>query len=215
MSFYFFRLQPSNSNLDLFSLQQSDLTAPLIVRDSVPSRSYGIVADITVTDTKSLEWTLLFQCLSNPLWFPIACLCCLPVLTFALLMRESLRQGKSKQKPVLLPTSDPAVDNGRYLGWFDRYKHMKSTHRLLLSLFVTYYSIFMYDLVSFGKNLGDGSEETEIDTYSFTHSVSKQEGGLEVIYVFRHWTGPLAAVIRNVLVAVSWRIDSKYKVLNI
>ena len=56
-----------------------------------PPRSPGIqsvIPSITGSNLLLGAWATCLQCLLNPLWFPIACSCLLPVLAFLVLTRD-------------------------------------------------------------------------------------------------------------------------------
>ena len=226
ISFLPFRLTPSSSN-----------------HESSTSSSFGIVSHLpSGGDSSSLSsfpacllrpWLLLFEVLSNPLWFPLACLGLLPLVTFLILRREAEQndstgddgdadvpeddEEEEEEKDVkakALSASSPAPAQSP-----------SSSKSLLAAVFLLYYGVFVYDLVSYGKIMdgdsgdgGSGAGGTPPDL-EFTHTEVRGGGGgggdsgdsgdsgryLICVYVFGHWTRSAAAVARNLVVAAATR----------
>ncbi len=69
-------------------------------------------------------------------------------------------------------------------------------------LLVLYYLVFVYDLLSL---------DAAVDRCSFTHVQRKSDGQMLVCYVFHYWTRPAATVTRNIIIAITWRLNAKRK----
>ena len=116
---------------------------------------------------------MLIQALSHPLWFPLLCLAFTPILAFLLIGWEVTGQNIN-----------------------DRFTNTKPIG-ILLSI---YFLLFFYDLLQFAS-------KTDRTKLFFTHTNSVEilnpSGNstkeLYLIYVFHHWSRPLAACIRNLL----------------
>ena len=79
---------------------------------------------------------------------------------------------------------------------------LQPNFRLLIGILLIYYAIFIYDLLSVGN--------LESDTFAYSHATRRSEGdesSLELVYVCRHWTRALGAVLRNVVVALCWHLE--------
>ena len=177
---------------------------------SVPAGALGITATIPAVGGIISAWRIYFECLSNPLWFPLACLCLLPLLAFFLLKKETIiTTEKRGDKEKLMEEAGIFHDRRREAGL---------KRRLIGGIFVLYYALFVYDLFMFGKSLDglSGEEEEGGESLTFTHSsLSPSEGTLRLVYAFRHWTRPLAAVLRAAVVAGCWRIEDRLRVVNV
>ena len=88
------------------------------------------------------------------------------------------------------------------MGTFQETYLLQPNIRLLAGILLIYYAIFIYDLLSVG--------DLESDSFAYSHAARRSEGddsGLELVYVCRHWTRALGAVLRNVWVALCWRLE--------
>lgn len=193
------------------------------MEDRLPSPSFGITSSLA-SERGSLCRFLsrLFQCASNPLWFPLACLCVLPLVALVLFKREldgasegtprapTLTEAELKRREALMLNveeagGDSESDEDAAATPSERQARrvVKVKQWLMLSLFVIYYAIFIYDLLSLrGGELGP---EAPLE---YTHSSVRADGSLAVVYVFHHWTRPLGALLRNVFLAFIWRMES-------
>ena len=143
-------------------------------RDAFDLPYIGLQCQISETPWKILEfWKMLIQALSHPLWFPMLCLAFTPILAFLLIGWEVTGQNVN-----------------------DRFTNTKPIG-ILLSIYVL---VFFYDLLQFAT-------KTDSTKFLFTHTNSVQfldsSGNsvkqLLIIYVFHHWSRPLAACVRNLM----------------
>lgn len=75
----------------------------------------------------------------------------------------------------------------------DDESEFRSDRRITAALVLIYYSVFFYDLVTFAKQENDQQQP-------FSHTQRQMDGSLLVIYVFHHWSRPLAAILRNAFI---------------
>ena len=163
-------------------------------------------------------WLLLFECLSNPLWFPLACFGLLPLLTFLLLKREAASRGEDDGARRELSSVALKVDLLDAEEEEEEERPRSASRRLLAAVLFLYYAVFIYDLVAYG-NLVEESED--LPSLDFTHTEFRRlpekasDGSLVCVYVFWHWTRALAAVARNAMVKINWRAIDKKRVLHV
>eukprot|EP00094_Tigriopus_californicus_P002445 TCALIF_02362-PA protein Name:"Protein of unknown function" AED:0.25 eAED:0.66 QI:11/0/0/1/0/0/2/0/247 len=128
------------------------------VKDELPMASFGIKSLINVADLGLIKpWMLVFRGLSNPLWFPLALLCCLPILALVLLKRNLLDHRNCATHPKI-----------EYIQLKTDAK-IQSRNRLLRALIGVYYFVFLIDLANFGGFLKLGEEY--IQSVEYTNSV--------------------------------------------
>ena len=212
--------------------------------DSLPSTSFGISSLIPRPPPGHhlcAAWRQLFQLLSNPLWFPIACLCVLPIVAFFLLKRElppsigSLNheeeeedlhhhtasyiekqpEGGEEEEDPLYQRYGSSIEKqtiAREDPLFQRYVGYSASRKMVAALFALYYFIFLYDVLFFGQTLDDLDDFQQND---YTHSIMTEQGDLEVILVFHRWTRPFAAILRNLFVGISWTLEDNSVILHV
>lgn len=181
---------PNQSSLSLFEMQR--LGRGIQVRDELPMTSFGIKSKIGLTDLGPFNvWVLVFRVLSNPLWFPLALPCCLPILAFVLLKRNFSSHQRCDTHPkiefIMLKTD----------------AKIQSQNRLLIALLGIYYFVFLIDLANFGGFLK--LEEGYMQSIKYTNSILLPGNILEVTYVFHHWSRPLGSILRNGFLWMNWK----------
>lgn len=136
----------------------------------------GLECQIPTSNWKLIEaWKTILQALSHPLWFPLLCLAITPVIAFILITWEMTGFNTSSKTRSTLKSK-----------------------KMIGSLLCIYFILFFFDLIQFATQPNAGTE------LEFTHAQRIQSGinqrnDLILVYVFHHWTRPMASCIRNLL----------------
>ncbi len=133
-------------------------------------------------------WIKIFYGLSHPLWFPLLCLAILPVVAFVHI--KVIPLNNLEQAPHVVFPFQIELDTQK-----SREFHQQSgnqTQMISVALLFIYYVVFLYDLIKYCYD--DPDSDANI---VFTHAIDHEEYGLQVVYIFHHWSRPLASVVRN------------------
>ncbi len=211
----------------LFSLPFSRIAS-----DYSHSSNYGIVSHLPSSSSSSggggdpflRLYLLSFECSSNPLWFPLACLLLVPMATF-LALRKEASAAEDKGKGVEARDDSPEEPFSSSPGTKRQKPPWPSSTRLLACVFLLYYAVFVFDLLSYGGDVmrgkfgedsfpGRGGVLSSGANLQFTHSELRGPA-LVCVLCFREWTRPAAAVARNAVVAVAWGAARRRRVVNV
>ncbi len=147
-------------------------------------------------------WLGVFECVCNPLWFPLACTCLVPIVTLALLRVEASRDHRTTD-------NETGLYNSKESQFRDVKGHGSCRKKLLLGILLVYYAVFVHDLLSYGSIMDrDDKDGPNLD---FTHTerqerVQDEKVAIHCVYLFKHWTVLAASVARTI---IWWRLDDR------